>query len=55
MAKTERRKDGEAETVKTTIVLERDTWKKLQHKAIDQGKSLQDLVGQALKKYVSRG
>jgi hypothetical protein len=54
MAKTERRKDGEVETVKTTIVFELDTWKRLQHRAIDEGKSLQELVGKALKGYVDR-
>jgi hypothetical protein len=49
----EKQKDGK--TVKTTVTLDREIWKAVQHLAIERGASCQELVGEALKKFVGGG
>ena len=38
--------------VKTTVKLSRDLWRRVQHRAIDEGCDLQDLIAKALEMYL---
>jgi hypothetical protein len=48
------KKKPEADTVKTTIRIRRDVWAAAMHRTIDENRSLQALVEQALGEYLKR-
>jgi hypothetical protein len=48
------KKDAESDTVKTTIRIDRDLWKAIMHRSIDEDRSLQDIVELALEAYLHR-
>lgn len=48
-------KEESADIVKTTIRVRRDLWDKVQHRAIDEKQSLQQIVERALEGYLKRG
>jgi hypothetical protein len=48
------KKIGKTDTVKTTIRINRDLWKAVMHRSIDEDRSLQDIVELALEAYLHR-
>jgi hypothetical protein len=48
------RKTASAETVKTTIRVKRGVWAAVMHRSIDENRSLQAIVEQALEEYLKR-
>ena len=48
------KKTGVTDTVKTTIRINRDLWKAVMHRSIDEDRSLQDIVELALEAYLHR-
>ena len=52
--KTYRRHKEDERTVKVTVRMPEDLVKALKHKAIDEGKTFQDLVTEAVRKFLGR-
>ena len=52
--KTDRRHKEDERTVKVTVRMPEDLVKALKHKAIDEGKTFQDLVTEAVRKFLGR-
>jgi hypothetical protein len=45
-------KKPEADTVRTTVVLERETWRRLRYRAVDDGTNLQAVMTAAIEAYL---
>jgi predicted DNA binding CopG/RHH family protein len=52
--KTERRQEGGEMTTKVTVRMPVELVKALKHMAIDEGRTFQDLVTEAVRKFLSR-
>jgi hypothetical protein len=46
---------GDAESVKTSVRLDRELWKRAHMRAMDEGLDLQDLIAKALRAYLGGG
>lgn len=53
--KREEAKSHGGGTVKTTIRIKRDLWKKIMHRSIDEDRSLQTILELALEQYLKSG
>lgn len=45
-------KKPESDTVRTTLVLERETWRRLRYRAADEGTNLQAVMTAAIEAYL---
>lgn len=51
---TERQQEGSERTTKVTVRMPVDLVKALKHRAIDEGRTFQDLVAEAVRKFLGR-
>lgn len=49
------KKSTKKETIRTTLVVQRDLWSRVQHRAIDERLTLQQLAERALEAYLKVG
>jgi hypothetical protein len=48
-------KSSGSESIKTTIRIKRDLWKKIMHRSIDEDRSLQEILEISLENYLKSG
>jgi hypothetical protein len=51
---TKEEKKEKGNTIKTTIIIRRDLWKRMKHKAIDTEKSIEEMLEMAVEQFLTK-